>query len=1287
MRNLTSRPFRLLGLFLTTLGLLLPATNSRLSPNSEAHIPAMLPAQPANTLTVTNTNNGGAGSLRDAIANAQPNDTVAFNLNNCPCTIALTSELVINKSLTIQGPGANQLTVSGNNTVRVFNIAVGTFNVMISGITIANGKGANNGGGGGIFNASTGSVNINNSTLSGNVSADLNCCGGGGGIFNSSTGTVNVTDSLLSGNTNPFTGRSGGAIYNTKGTVNVTNSTLVSNTAAEIAGGGAIFNANGTVSVVNSTLSGNIATVGSGGSSGGAIYNIAGASLTIIGSLFSNNSGKEGGAIFNSQSSATIINSTFSGNSNNTLGRGGGAIFNNGGTVTIINTTVSGNSTRESGGGVFNVANATVNTKNTIVALNNASISGPDLSGNFTSQGYNLIGKADGSTGLANGINNDIVGSNATPLNPMLGPLANNGGFTQTMGLLSGSPALDRGSATNSPSGAPISNDQRGLPRPFDLVAVQNAPGGNGSDIGAFEAQSPPTQRRPVIFIPGIGGSELRNFPALSYNPNPLWPSVGHFLPSGSLLLGNPYLLDRHSPVAGVNVLANGVIRRTPAILGNQDIYESLLASLISNGYIEYDLASDPNRLTSSGCDVDGQRNRNPNLFLFPYDWRLSNSINAQRLQDYVVCIKRFFPEPGQKIDLVTHSMGGLLARSYLLQNPTAHHVGKLITIAAPWLGAPKATRIVVHGDFLDSKVLNFFTRASFKSLSEFFPSVHELMPSKAYYELVGVAPPYILDGRSLSYEQTMSLLNTRFATSMPGNANGTFHLVSQDDWHDSNNPVNTSVEYHHLYGVKAGSADSVATVVEERLTSCPPLLGCFTFRTTFKVVTTAGDGTVPTLSALRSDGLNAPGVSRSTGRIKPFVCAVDCDHLGLVKNPDVKNEILQILQASVPAVATADQESRGVIENGAEAEVQPAYYLTVVGTASASIRMNSGSSTDPLADPPDNNLPSVTSYIVGEQSFMSVMPVGQSYTITLRSSSTNPMIIQLTRGTDAGTTQAIRYLDFSLPPSVFVRLEITPQGVDALRYDANGDGTFESIVSPTVSVTGGAAADTEPPSVSISATTQGNIATVSINSEDSGSGIKRTYFSLNGINFQPYTAPFTVSQYQAPTIYSFSDDNVGNRSGLVTHQLINFGVPVLITHSNSVRGIALDSVLQSAEPFRLTYDHLWGSDRRTRIMLFALNFDLALGETASAITATAEDGSGRIIPLVVENVVRVPGAEWMICVIVKLNDEIGDVGDVLVRISYHGTSSNGVRIGIGHIGDGPANTGAPAFLTPRWEH
>ncbi|MEP6743710.1 MAG: CHAP domain-containing protein, partial [bacterium] len=309
-------------------------------------------------------------------------------------------------------------------------------------------------------------------------------------------------------------------------------------------------------------------------------------------------------------------------------------------------------------------------------------------------------------------------------------------------------------------------------------IRLSNACGQANSNTATIAVTMP--MQRPLIFIPGILGSQLDNFPPLSYNANPLWPSLGHFLKTGEFLLFDPYLLDRRSEIAGVNIKATDAIRRTPLLLGNKDIYESFLFTLTNQGYTPYVLNGDPNRLTSTGCDYEAQKNNNPYLFVFPYDWRLSNTENAARLKDYVGCVQRFYPDPNQKIDIVTHSMGGLLARSYLLQYPSDHHVGKLITIAAPWLGAPKATRVLVAGDFWDSK-LDLLTSASFKSLSEFFPSVHELTPSRPYFESVGAPPPYILNGRALSYAQMTSLLDGRFTASRPGSTNRTFHQLAQD--------------------------------------------------------------------------------------------------------------------------------------------------------------------------------------------------------------------------------------------------------------------------------------------------------------------------------------------------------------------------------------------------------------------------------------------------------------------------------------------------------------------------
>jgi hypothetical protein len=145
-------------------------------------------------------------------------------------------------------------------------------------------------------------------------------------------------------------------------------------------------------------------------------------------------------------------------------------------------------------------------------------------------------------------------------------------------------------------------------------------------------------------------------------------------------------------------------------------------------------------------------------------------------------------------------------------------------------------------------------------------------------------------------------------------------------------------------------------------------------------------------------------------------------------------------------------------------------------------------------------------------------------------------------------------------------------------------------------------------------------------------------------------------------------------------------GAPVLLTQASSTRAIALDSVTRQAEPFSPQSAVSFASDRRTRLMLFATNLTLLAGETAAAVTAEAEDVTHARYPLTVEYVGAVVGQTWMTAVIVRLNDNLGsdfsNLGDVLVGITYHGTTSNRVRIGLGYIGGGPPDD-PPASPTP----
>jgi len=415
------------------------------------------------TLTVTNTADSGVGSLRAAIAAASDGDAIQFDAALSGQTITLTSaELVIDKSITISGPGPSVLTVTRDQQALRFGIfhVMPGHTVIIEGLAISGGDMD-----GGIFNDQA-TLTIGNCIVSNNFSE-----GDGGGIRNG--GTLTITSTLVrfnrAGYTSGFPTGYGGGISN-GGTLEINNSTLDGNTA-DISGGG-IINF-GTVTITDSTVSGNRAGTdflnGSGG--GGGISNQDHGAVIIRNSTVSGNTarggdgGGGGGGIVSGSFNAMleITNSTISGN----FANDGGGIHNFG-TLRISNSTISANTGNRDGGGVYNGAAFEVG--NTIL---DAGTSGANIfnnSGTVTSHGYNLSSDDGGGFLTATGdqINTD----------PMLGPLQDNGGPTLTHALLIGSPAINAGDPNFTP---PPLYDQRGLG--YDRVF-------NGHiDIGSFELQ------------------------------------------------------------------------------------------------------------------------------------------------------------------------------------------------------------------------------------------------------------------------------------------------------------------------------------------------------------------------------------------------------------------------------------------------------------------------------------------------------------------------------------------------------------------------------------------------------------------------------------------------------------------------------------------------------------------------------------------------------------------------------------------------------------------------------
>jgi len=207
---------------------------------------ALTISAPATTIVVSSTNDNGPGSLRQALADVNDGDTI--DATEVSGTITLTSgQLLVDKSVIINGAGADVLALDGNATSRVFQTVTGE-TVSISGLTIRSGQ---SGQGGGILNADTATLTIINSTLGGNAA------GLGGGVFNS--GTLIIINSTFSSNM----ASEGGGIYNSgSGMLTIIDSTFSGNAASETGGG--VFNI-GTLQLANSTVSDNSAAFLAGG--------------------------------------------------------------------------------------------------------------------------------------------------------------------------------------------------------------------------------------------------------------------------------------------------------------------------------------------------------------------------------------------------------------------------------------------------------------------------------------------------------------------------------------------------------------------------------------------------------------------------------------------------------------------------------------------------------------------------------------------------------------------------------------------------------------------------------------------------------------------------------------------------------------------------------------------------------------------------------------------------------------------------------------------------------------
>jgi hypothetical protein len=411
----------------------------------------------AATHTVTNTNDSGPGSLRQAITDAASGDTITFNASLAGQTILLASQLNINKNLIIDGSGLNpRVEISGGNAVRIFLVdAASTIAPTLKNVVLKEGKQT-----GTSFTNFGGAISVGNDTtlMIENVRITNNSAYSAGAIYISPYAVVTISNSEITGNRADL--EAGAILVKSIGILNL-RSSLISNNVS--GGAGAIYfsGATNTSMIENNLFADNSALAG-----GAITGQLGNAKIEIRNNLFTGNHAtgayQAGGAVYFSASTIPTLvileNNTFY--NNVAAGMGGGAYLDAAVDYYLVNNTFS-NNMATTGGNLYLGAGASVPRMYNNILANNAG--GGDCYAFYNSYingSNNLI--EDGSPECMPTITGD----------PMLSALEDNGGSTQTMALLPGSPALNTGNAANCPM-----TDQRGVARPQ----------GSGCDIGAFE--------------------------------------------------------------------------------------------------------------------------------------------------------------------------------------------------------------------------------------------------------------------------------------------------------------------------------------------------------------------------------------------------------------------------------------------------------------------------------------------------------------------------------------------------------------------------------------------------------------------------------------------------------------------------------------------------------------------------------------------------------------------------------------------------------------------------------
>ena len=506
----------------------------------------------------------------------------------------------------------------------------------------------------------------------------------------------------------------------------------------------------------------------------------------------------------------------------------------------------------------------------------------------------------------------------------------------------------------------------------------------------------------PVIIIPGITGSYLFK----DYgNHGEIWPNLDGLLTSLSDEFLNDLSLNLDGSEQSIFPIKVGdIIRKVNAtsLFTIVDVFDGLIQDLENEGYVE------------------GQ-----DLFVFPYDWRMSNAYNSLLLSDKIEDILE--DSDAEKVDIVAHSMGGVLAKTYISQEGVGK-IDQLIFLGTPHLGAPKAYKALMYGDDMDYKVGPFdvLNPQRLKAISQNMPAVYELLPSQKY---ISDAGGYVINQENENNPVTLNYAQTKSKMLVDGRNPWMFPFA--ENLHDDIDNLDLSgVEVSNFIGC---GGKTVGEITFKRKLSW--VGSTFQMADDFDLKYVNGDSTVPEISAGAVDSGD-----------KYFVKGIS--HGTLPSADGVKEAVVAILKGEEVA------PHENILSSDANCNIS-GKNVSVHSPVELHIYDEEGNHTGPKDNGDvENQIPGVEYDVIGGEKF-AFLPDGENYRIVTKATNTGgyDLVVKSQNSNDDVTATdewKLIPLETMEAEGEIMLGEDYPREEYEVKMDNNGDGVFDEIVEPT---------------------------------------------------------------------------------------------------------------------------------------------------------------------------------------------------------------------------------------------